>query len=95
MRLQRTADQPRRAGADAELLDRLPRRLAKRRMPSQTKVVVGGKVDELAATELDSHRLRRLDLPQFTPQAGIADFAEVAPELFVETDHQSYSTTSR
>ena len=95
MRIQRTADEPRRPGANAKLFDGLLRRLAKRRMTGQAKVIVRGKVEILPPLNLDAVRLNRVDPPEFAPQTRLPDRLKFVSQMPFESRHQSISTTSR
>src|SRR5438874_2678931 len=84
---ERTANQTRSARARPKLCNRFLGRLFDGRFVGEAEVIVRGKIEQRLGVNLDVGRLRRINSPQFTTQALLANSRQSFIQLVIEFAH--------
>ena len=92
MRRQRAANQARRAGAGAEFFHRLDGGFLQQRVVGETEVIVGRKIQQRFAADLDARALRRIHAAQFAEQTLAADGVKALVQFCVKVSHAANFT---
>ena len=88
VRRERAANQPLRAGACAEFFNRLHRGFFEQRVIGQAEIIVGRKIQERFAADLNARRLRRIDAAQLAQKILFAKRVEPLLEFDVKFRRQ-------